>query len=110
MWVRLFLTTTIITATLCGVSGQTRTADGVVALARGDYQRAVEILKPIAEDWRTEDSAAQFFLAGLYESGNGAPVDPLRACALYMRAGANHENPFGQEASKLLRSIPVARR
>ena len=38
-----------------GVSAQTATADGVAALARGDYQRAVEILKPIAEDWNTED-------------------------------------------------------
>jgi hypothetical protein len=29
---------------------QTGTADGVSALARGDFQRAAEILQPIAED------------------------------------------------------------
>jgi hypothetical protein len=83
------------------VSAQTATADGVAALARGDYQRAVEILKPIAEDWNIEDTAAQFFMAGLYESGDGVPIDPLRACALYMRAMNNLENPFGREASFL---------
>ena len=83
------------------VSAQTGTVDGVVALARGDYPRAIEILKPIAEDWRTEDPVAQFFVAGLYESGTGVPVDPLRACALYMRAGNPSDNPFSQEASRL---------
>ena len=42
------------------VSAQTGTADGVAAIARGDYQRAVEILKPIADDWRSTDIVAQF--------------------------------------------------
>jgi hypothetical protein len=92
----------IITAIVRGVSGQTGTADGVAALAHGDYQRAIEILKPIAEDWRTEDTAAQFFMAGLYETGRGVPFDSLRACALYMRAATNYENPFGREAGRLL--------
>ena len=102
MWPRLFLTAAIITTVVGGVSAQTGTADGVVALARGDYQRAAEILKPIAEDLRTNDTAAQFFMAGLYETGRGVPADPLRACALYMRAASNHDNPFGQEASPCL--------
>ena len=81
-----------------GISGQSGTADGVAALARGDYQRAVEILRPIAEDWRSHDTAAQFFLAGLYDAGHGVPADPLRACALYLRAASNHDNPFGRQA------------
>ncbi len=84
-----------------GASGQMTTADGVVALAHGDYQRAAEMLRPIAEDPWTEDPVAQFFLAGLYESGRGVVADPLHACALYMRAGSNFEDPFGQEASRL---------
>jgi TPR repeat protein len=83
------------------VSSQTGTADGVAALARGDYQRAAEILKPIAEDWRSDDTAAQFFMAGLYDTGRGVPADPLRACALYMRAMSNHDSLFGREASLL---------
>jgi len=97
----LFVTTVLITAAAGAASAQTGTADGVAALLRGDYQRAVEILKPLAEDWRHQDTVAQFFMAGLYESGNGVPVDPLRACALYVRAASNHENPFGQEATHL---------
>ena len=101
MWPRLFLTAAIITTIVGGVSAQTGTADGVVALARGDYQRAVEILRPIAEDWRSDDTAAQFFMAGLYETGRGVPADPLRACALYQRASSKHDHPFGQEALHL---------
>jgi hypothetical protein len=97
-----FVTTVVIAAAAGAVSAQTGTADGVAALLRGDYQRAVEILKPIAEDGRSRDTVAQFFMAGLYESGNGVPADPLRACALYARAANNYENPFGQEATSLL--------
>ena len=98
---RLFLTAAIMTTIGSGVSAQTGTADAVVALARGDYQRAVEILRPIAEDWRSDDTAAQFFMAGLYETGRGVPADPLRACALYQRASSKHDHPFGQEALHL---------
>ena len=98
---RLFLIATVIFATSPGAAGQSATADGVVALARGDYQRAADILKPIAEDWRTADSAAQFFVAGLYETGQGVPADPLRACALYLRAASNQNQPFGREAEAL---------
>lgn len=101
MWARLFLPGAIIAAMVSDVSGQSRTADGVATLARGDYGRAVEILKPIAEDWRSTDTAAQFFMAGLYETGRGVPADPLRACALYMRAANNHDQPFGRQASAL---------
>ena len=83
-------------------SGDTRTADGVVALARGDLQGAVEILKPMAESW-TRDAPAQFFMAGLYEAGLGVPVDPVRACVLYTRASSDFGNPFGRVAERLLR-------
>jgi hypothetical protein len=83
------------------VSAQTGTADGVAALARGDYQRAAEILKPIAESFRENDTAAQFFMATLYESGRGVPWDLLRACALYQRAANDRENPFGAQAERL---------
>lgn len=99
---RLIFTVAVVATAVRGVGAQSSSADGVVALARGDYQRAIEILKPIAEDWRSTDSAAQFFMAGLYEAGRGVPVDPLRACALYMRAGSNLEHPFGRQASALL--------
>jgi hypothetical protein len=101
MGARLFLTILMITATVRSSAGQTTTADGVAALARGDYQLAVEILKPIAEDWRSNDTIAQFFMAGLYDSGRGVPADPLRACALYQRAGSEFDRPFGRHALAL---------
>lgn len=96
-----FIVTVLILCVARPASAQSGAADGVAALMRGDYQRAVAVLKPLAEDWRSRDTVAQFFMAGLYESGNGVPADPLRACALYARAAGNYENPFGQEASKL---------
>jgi hypothetical protein len=68
------------------VAAQSSVADGVAALARGDYQRAAEILRPIAERESDWDPAAQFFLGSMYEAGLGVPRDPLRACALYHRA------------------------
>ena len=48
MGARVLLTVVIITAAVRSSPAQTTTADGVAALARGDYQLAVEILKPIA--------------------------------------------------------------
>ncbi|HEX6976612.1 MAG TPA: hypothetical protein VF147_19530, partial [Vicinamibacterales bacterium] len=87
------------------VAPRRATADGVAALARGDDQGAVAILRPIAEDWRTRDAAAQFFMAGLYYAGRGAPADPLRACALYARAAGDSDTPFGRESHRLLRPL-----
>jgi len=101
MRTRLVLTAAFISAVVAGVSSQSRTADGVAALARGDYQQAIEILRPIAEDWRSQDTVAQFFLAGLYASGRGVAADPVRACALYARAGSQSERPFGRQAMPL---------
>jgi len=98
----------IVTVSVPGPSAQTGTADGVAALARGDHQRAVEILRPLAEDWRSRDIVAQFFLAGLYDTGRGVPVDPLRACALYQRAASNFDSPFGRQAMALF-ALSMAR-
>jgi hypothetical protein len=85
-------------------AAQPATEDGIRAVLRGDYQRAVEILRPIAEDWRSRDTAAQFFMAGLYETGRGVPADPLRACALYARAASDYDSPFGRQAVALFRA------
>ena len=41
-------------------------------------------------------------MAGLYDAGRGVPSDPLRACALYMRAGSRFDDPFGRQAMRLL--------
>jgi hypothetical protein len=81
---------------------QTTTADGVDMFVRGDYQRAVDMLKPIAEAWPSRDHVAEFFMATLYENGQAVGVDLVRACALYTRASFDHANPIGQQAIALL--------
>jgi len=65
------------------------TRAGVEAFVAGDYPTAAAILRPIAERNRRlgVDAVAAFFTAAMYQSGIGLPRDPLRACALYMRAG-----------------------
>src|SRR5687767_15744160 len=103
---RLVLAAIVLAAFIGSAGAQTPSVDdGVVALARGDYPRAIEILKPIAEDWRWEDTAAQFFMAGLYNAWRGVAADPLRACALYARAGTRHESPFGRQAMSLFGAL-----
>jgi hypothetical protein len=105
MGARLILTVAIIAAAMRSAGAQASSADGVVALSRGNYQEAVEILEPIAEDWRSQDTVAQFFMAGLYAAGRGVPADPLRACALYARAASDSDSPFGRQAMGLFGAV-----
>lgn len=82
------------------------TADGVAALARGDEALAAQILRPIAEDWRRDDRAAEFFLGTMYETGRGVPLDPLRACALYqMTTAFSDQGIFSEPAYRLIRKL-----
>ncbi len=75
---------------------QTAPPDGIDAFVRGDYQRAAQILKPVAERWPGEvDDAAAFFMAALYRNGLGIPRDLGRACALSVRASAG-TGPFAR--------------
>ena len=69
------------------VYGQSaRTDEGVAAFVRGDYARAVEILKPAAERWQLPyDNTAAFFMALMYDNGLGVAADPLKACTLILR-------------------------
>ena len=87
-----------------GVRAQT-TADGVAALARGDVQRAVDILKPLAEGAMRPDPGAAFFMGTLYEAGRGVPVDPMRACALYSTAGFDRASVFSDAALAVVRRM-----
>ena len=65
-------------------AGQSTTADGIRALARGDAAAAVRILQPLAEG-SEPDPIAQFFLATLYDTGSGVARDYIRACGLYRK-------------------------
>jgi hypothetical protein len=82
---------------------QPGTAEGVDAFLRGDYQRAADILKPIAEQSPDTDHIAEFFMAALYDSGRGVSADPMRACAFYLRA-SDDRGPFGMQAMALVNS------
>jgi hypothetical protein len=83
--------------------------DGLVAIARGDYAGAANLLTSIAEFEGRGDPAAQFLLASLHDSGHGAPLDPLRACALYHRATRDEKTPFGREALRLMLAMARGR-
>jgi hypothetical protein len=82
---------------------QPGTAEGVDAFVRGDYQRAADILKPIAEQSPEPNHVAEFFMAALYDIGRGVTTDPMRACAFYIRASMDR-GPFGMQAMALVMS------
>ncbi len=69
-----------------------RTEEGVAAFVQGDYERAVEILRPAAERWQLPyDNTAAFFMALMYDNGLGVAPDPLKACALLLRTSVWQE-------------------
>jgi len=98
----------VVLVTAESVAAQSSTAEGVDAFVRGDYQRAAAILKPIAEQAPRRDPVAAFFMAAMYDSGLGIAADPMRACALYLRAsapaiGGAERSPFATMAMSLWR-------
>lgn len=99
-------TTTVLVATIlqsAALSGQSPTTrDGVQAFLAGDYRRAQEILRPLAEDARQPDPLAQFFLAILYENSPDLAQSQFQACRLYS-AVALTPNPLADQAAALNR-------
>jgi len=89
---------------------QSTTSDGIDAFVRGDFARAADILKPLAESWPPRDHVAEFFMAALYESGQGVQVDRIKACALYARARQDRGTVIGGEAAGLLQSLQESMR
>jgi hypothetical protein len=87
------------TATVSAGSG------AFTALAGGDYNGAAAMLKTLGESDSSRDHVAQFLMATLYHGGRGAPLDPLRACALYHRAASVDQSPFGAAAMRLMRGL-----
>ncbi len=86
-------------------SAQSTTADGIRALARGDTEAALRILKPLA-DASEPDPLAQFFAATLHDTGSGVAMDPVRACGLYLKsATSTNTNPLASQALALADTI-----
>src|SRR5215831_13466857 len=79
----------------------TPTADGVDAFLRGDYATAAALLRPVTESPWQRDHVAEFFMGVLYEDGLAVPVDPVRACALYVRAGSER-TPLAAAAMQVI--------
>lgn len=58
--------------------------DGISAFAHGDYVKALEILRPLADQG---DAKAQFRLGFMYDTGHGVPQDGAEATKWYRKAG-----------------------
>jgi hypothetical protein len=58
--------------------------DGVVAYAMGDYERALQTLRPLAET--ANHAYAQYYLGDMYANGKGVPQDHKEAARWYRSA------------------------
>jgi hypothetical protein len=74
--------------------------DGIRALVLGNYEAAVRILRPLAENTPQPDPVAQFFMAILYDTGRGVQRNSSRACGLFLDA-VKPANPFMEQSSQL---------
>jgi hypothetical protein len=83
---------------------QSTTEDGIRAVLRGDYGPAARILRPLADATGQPDPVAQFFLAVLYETGQGVRADLLRACGLFLAAAAK-AHPFSEQSAAIAASM-----
>jgi FOG: TPR repeat, SEL1 subfamily len=99
--------------------------DGHAAYQSGDYKKALEILRPLAEQG---NSQAQLILGVMYDNGQGVDKDPAESIKWYLKAaeqgipaiqhdvgvkyfqGTGVEQDY-QEAAKCgnLRPMPVSR-
>jgi len=71
---------------LCALPGLVIAAgldEGIAAVEQGDYSRAVEIFRPLAE---AGDAEAQYNLAILYRSGHGVAKDLEKSRQWFLRA------------------------
>jgi hypothetical protein len=72
---------------------------------RGDNEAAVRILRPLADEAAPQpDPLAQYFMAILYDSGQGVVANQFRACELYQRA-ATPTNPLMAQARAAAEAI-----
>jgi TPR repeat protein len=78
--------------------------DGLRAFVDGDYARAAQILGPLAEPPQSSDGIAQFFMAMLYDTGEGVGRSTALACGLFQRAAAG-TGPFVDHAALLARAL-----
>jgi TPR repeat protein len=79
------------------------TVRAIDAILAGNDVQAYSLLRPVEQEMQPSDHTAEFFLATLYQSGRGVPLDDLHACGLYARAAdPRFAHPFQTEARILL--------
>jgi uncharacterized protein len=66
--------------------------DALSAYSRGDYETAMRLFRPLAEQGNAD---AQANLGFMYQNGQGVPQDDKRAIAWYRKA-ADQGNDYGQ--------------
>ena len=59
---------------------------GSAAYAEGDFERAMSILRPLADDG---EAAAQFYVGEMYRFGRGVKKDEARSATWYKKAATN---------------------
>lgn len=87
VWLLFFITPFAVTSTLAATF-----EEGKEAYQAKDYKRAIEILKPLAEQG---NSQAQVTLGIMYDNGHGVPLDQTEAFNWYVKA-AKQGDPIVQ--------------
>jgi hypothetical protein len=59
---------------------------GSAAYAQGDYEKALSIMRPLADDG---DATAQFYIGEMYRFGRGVKKDEARAAVWYKKGAVN---------------------
>jgi hypothetical protein len=80
--------------------GQSTTADGITALARGDAAAAMRILQPLADRLPDPDPLAQFFVGAILHVPHFGGTDLIRGCDYAKSRSA--ANPLSDQADWLL--------
>jgi TPR repeat protein len=77
-WIITLFVGGLLALALFGVAAAGQLEDGQAAYQRGDYEAAIRLLRPVADQGNAE---AQFGLGAMYVHGLGAPKDYAQAVA-----------------------------
>jgi TPR repeat protein len=91
-WARALLAAIAIATTIQAATAQDTLEDGLAAYRSGDYLKAVEVWRALAEKG---DVLAQFRLGSMYAEGKGVAQDDVMAMMWFQRS-ANHGNAQAQ--------------
>lgn len=90
----------VLTLVATSAAAQATTEFGIRAMLGGDYQAAIRILQPLADNAARPDPVAQFFLAILYDAGHGGGANKASACGLFVQSAAQ-AHPFSEQSAAI---------